>query len=284
MKCTLSLEVFPPKDRASTDAFRETLAELSPLPAAFCSVTYGAGGSDAHRTDRIVRSLSSDGPFEPAGHLTCVGESRDETDRVARGWAGAGVRRIVALRGDMPDVGAPFAPHANGYTSVPELIAGLRAIADFDISVGCYPEGHPESSSAAADLAHLRRKLDAGASRAITQYFFDLETFLRFRERAARAGIEHDLVPGVLPVFDLARVVAFSERCGATVPAWLVERFTGLDRQQQAQTAIETATELCLQLIASGVEHIHLYTLNRADLALGVGRGLGLVPELELAA
>jgi methylenetetrahydrofolate reductase (NADPH) len=281
----LSLEVFPPREPSGDPAFRTTLAELAALPAAFCSVTYGAGGSNAHRTDRIVRSLAAEGPFTPAGHLTCVGESRRETNRIARRWAEAGVRRIVALRGDMPEVGAPFVPHAHGYTCVPQLIAGLREVADFDISVGCYPEGHPESTSQKAELEHLRRKLEAGAARAISQYFFDVDTFLRFRDRVARSGIEQPIVAGIMPIGDIDRVVSFSRRCGATVPSWVVQRFAGLkDETERTSAAIEIASQMCLDLAASGVENVHLYTLNRADLTLGVCRAVGLIPELELAA
>jgi methylenetetrahydrofolate reductase (NADPH) len=221
-----------------------------------------------------------------AAHITSAGATRAEVDELVRGWAEAGLRRIVALRGDAPDMTGPFRPHDDGYRNAAELVAGLRRIADFDISVAAYPESHPDSPTVAADLDNLKRKLDAGAARAITQYFFEAETFLRFRDRAAKAGIVAPIVPGILPITHFAKVVEFSQRCGASVPAWLAARFEGLDddAETRALVAATTACELCRQLLAEGANAFHFYTLNRSTLSAAVCRMLGLRPRLMEAA
>jgi methylenetetrahydrofolate reductase (NADPH) len=250
------------------------------------SVTYGAAGSGQERSESVVTRMLDRTSVDPAAHLTCVGQTRDKVDAVARTWADAGIRRIVALRGDMPEVGRPFRPHADGYENAADLVAGLKKIADFDISVAAYPESHPDSPSVEADLDNLKRKLDAGAARAITQYFFDAEVFLRFRDRAAKAGIDAPIVPGIMPVFHLAKIRDFSRNCGASVPDWLVARFDGLDEDPKTRdlVAATTATELCRTLMDEGVDAFHFYTLNRATLTNAVCRMLGIRPSLEEAA
>ncbi len=250
------------------------------------SLTYGAGGSDRARSDRILAGLLERCPAEPAAHITCVGAARSEIDDCIHAWAAAGIKRLVALRGDMPEIGAPFRPHPQGYEDAAALVAGLRRIGDFDISVGCYPECHPDSPSAQADLDNLKRKLDAGAARAISQYFFDAETFLRFRDRARQAGITQPIVPGILPIFHFAKVQNFSRRCGTALPDWLAARFDGLDDDPETRdlVAATTASELCKTLLREGVESFHFYTLNRAKLTLAICRTLGLRAQLEEAA
>ena len=225
-------------------------------------------------------------PRDAAGHLTCVGITRAEVDALARSWAKVGLRRVVALRGDMPGMSEPYAPHPEGYRNAADLVAGLRRIAEFDISVAAYPECHPDSPSLAYDLDNLKRKFDAGAHRALTQYFFDAEHFLRFRERATKAGIQAPIVPGILPITDFAKIRTFSERCGATIPNWLAQRFEGLDEdpETRAMVAATTACELCRRLLAEGVTAFHFYTMNRAPLSIAICRMLGALPALEEAA
>jgi len=282
----ISFEFFPPATGPAEVAFWAALDRLAPLDPAFISLTYGAGGTGRERNDSILRRLLARGGARPAGHLTCVGTPRAETDALARDWAGAGLTRVVALRGDMPGLKAPYAPHPQGYRNAAELVAGLRRIAAFDISVAAYPECHPDSADRASDLDNLKRKFDAGADRALTQYFFDAETFLRFRDRAAGAGITAPLVPGILPIANFARISAFSARCGASIPDWLAKRFEGLDAdpETRALVAATTASELCQRLIAEGVTGFHFYTLNQAPLSLAVCRMLGLKPTLQEAA
>ena len=281
-----SCEVFPPAAGPAEAGFWTALDRLAPLEPGFISLTYGAGGTARERNDRILRALLARGRALPAGHLTCVGAPRAETDAVAREWAAAGLRRVVALRGDMPGLKAPYAPHPEGYRNAAELVAGLRRISDFDISVAAYPECHPDSADLVSDLDNLKRKFDAGADRALTQYFFDAETFLRFRDRARRAGIAAPLVPGILPITDYGKISAFSARCGTSVPAWLAARFEGLDSdpETRALVAATTASELCQRLIAEGITAFHFYTLNKAPLSLAVCRMLGLRPTLQEAA
>jgi len=286
LRLDISFEFFPPAAGPAEAGFWTALNRLAPLEPGFISLTYGAGGTARERNDRILRALLARGRALPAGHLTCVGAPRAETDAVAREWAAAGLRRVVALRGDMPGLKAPYAPHPEGYRNAAELVAGLRRISDFDISVAAYPERHPDSADLVSDLDNLKRKFDAGADRALTQYFFDAETFLRFRDRARRAGIAAPLVPGILPITDYAKISAFSARCGASVPAWLAARFEGLDSdpETRALVAATTASELCQRLIAEGITAFHFYTLNKAPLSLAVCRMLGLRPALQEAA
>ena len=282
----ISLEFFPPQKPQAEAGFWQTLEKLSRLRPEFASLTYGAGGSDRARSDRILGGLLERGLAEPAAHITCVGAPRSAVDECVPAWAEAGIKRLVALRGDMPEIGAPFRPHPQGYENAANLVAGLRRIGDFDISVACYPESHPESPSPAADLDNLKRKLDAGATRAISQYFFDAETFLRFRDRARRAGVTQPIVPGILPIFHFGKVRNFSQRCGTAVPDGLAARFDGLDGDPETrdQVAATTAGELCQALLREGVENFHFYTLNRAKLTLAICRMLGLRPQLEDAA
>jgi methylenetetrahydrofolate reductase (NADPH) len=283
---TISFEFFPPKDEAGEAKLWETLERLAPYGPRFVSVTYGAGGSTRERTSRIVTRIKRESGLEPAAHLTCVGAGRDEVDAVSRGWWDAGIRHVVALRGDAPAGTGKYRPHPGGYANAAELTAGLRKVGDFEISVGAYPESHPDSPSPAADLDNLKRKLDAGATRAITQFFFEAETFLRFRDRCVAAGIDAPLVPGILPVTNFRKVVEFSAACGATVPAWMAELFEGLDDDPETRqlVAATTASELCLALMAEGVEDFHFYTLNRPQLAAAICRRLGVRPELDAAA
>lgn len=283
---TISLEFFPPAAGAAEQRFWSVLHRLSELEPAFVSVTYGAGGTAQDRSDAVLRRILAEGGPPPAAHLTCVGQSRTAVDETASRWWDMGVRRIVALRGDMPVLGTPFQPHPEGYRNAAELVAGLKRIADFEIAVGAYPEVHPEAASAEADLENLKRKLDAGASLAITQYFFDAELFLRFRDRAAAAGIAQPIVPGIMPVADFASLVRFSRRCGASVPAWLAHQFEGLegDPELQALVAASAVSDLCCRLAEEGVAQFHFYTLNRAQLTLAACRQLGIRPLLRKAA
>ncbi len=280
----VSFEFFPPVTRDAEPGLLDTVDRLAPLGPEFVTVTYGAGGGSRDRSDRTLRHLLARGDLDVAAHLTCVGASRTEIEETVLAWAKIGVRRFVALRGDMPRIGDPFQAHPRGYASAVDLVAGLRRLGDFDISVGAYPEVHPEASSPAADIEHLKRKLDAGAARAITQYFFEPEAFLRFRDRAARAGIEQAIVPGILPVFDFEKVATFSRKCGARIPAWLAQRFEGLDSETQDLVAVTTASEICGRLRTEGITQFHFYTLNRASLTHAICRTLGLRPNLERAA
>ncbi len=283
---SISFEFFPPAPGAAEARFWDTVERLAPLEPAFLSLTFGAGGTTQSRSDRILRALLARGQADAAGHLTCVGITRAEVDALARTWAEAGLSRVVALRGDMPGLSAPYAPHPEGYRNAADLVAGLRRIADFDISVAAYPECHPDSRDPACDLDNLKRKFDAGADRALTQYFFDAEVYLRFRDRAARAGLRAPIVPGIMPIANFTKLCAFSERCGASIPTWLAARFAGLDDdpETRAMVAATTASELCRRLLAEGVGAFHFYTLNQAPLCTAVCRTLRAMPAIEEAA
>lgn len=215
-----------------------------------------------------------------AAHLTCVGASRSDVDAIAKGWWEAGIRHIVALRGDMPDAGTPYAPHPEGYENAADLVDGLRQIADFDISVAAYPETHPDSPTLEADIDNLKRKIDAGSTQAITQYFFNAEDFLKFRDRITAAGIDVPVIPGILPVTNFAKVVEFSKRCGASVPDWMASLFDGLDDDPDTRkmVAVSVAVDQCRALQAEGVDQFHFYTLNRAELTYAICWRLGLRP------
>ncbi|MBB2157552.1 methylenetetrahydrofolate reductase [NAD(P)H] [Gluconacetobacter diazotrophicus] len=273
----MSFEFFPPRTDRMAETLRQTVASLVPLAPRFMSVTYGAGGSTRDRTLDIVASLVRETTVPVAGHLTCVDASRDQVDAVARAYWDAGVRHIVALRGDPAEAGAAYVPHPDGYANAAALVAGLHRIAPFEISVAAYPETHPAAVSAAADLDNLKAKIDAGATRAITQFFFESETFLRFRDHAASAGITAEIVPGILPVGNIAQAYRFADMCGARVPDWMRRLFDGLDDQPGARAIVTTtvATELCRRLREEGVDHFHIYTLNRADASLALCRLLG---------
>ncbi|MFO1060494.1 MAG: methylenetetrahydrofolate reductase [NAD(P)H] [Dongiaceae bacterium] len=275
----VSFEFFPPRTPQAAAQLWATIQALEPLQPRFVSVTYGAGGTTRDETIATVLRIQGTTRLNAAAHLTCVAAGREEIDALLRQYWEAGVRRIVALRGDPPGGGA-YQPHPAGYAGAAELVAGIRRIGDFDISVAAYPEVHPAARDAESDLDNLKRKLDAGASRAITQYFFDSAVYFRFLERARQAGITAPIVPGILPVTNFAQVVRFSGMCGASVPRWLAELFDGLENDHDTRklVAAMVATEQCRALAAGGVDSFHFYTLNRADLILGICRRLGLKP------
>jgi methylenetetrahydrofolate reductase (NADPH) len=278
----VSFEFFPPKTDAMEERFWDSIHKLAPLRPRFVSVTYGAGGSTRERTLRLVSRIKSETGVDAAAHLTCVGASRGEVDTVVRGYRDAGISRIVALRGDPPEgVGQPFVAHPEGYRSAAELVAGIRRLGDFDISVAAYAEKHPQSADWQADIDNLKRKLDAGATRAITQMFFDNADYFRFVERARAAGISAPIVPGIQPIHSFKQISGFAARCGASIPTWLVERFVGLDEDPEthALVASAVAAEQVLELVDAGVTEFHFYTLNRSNLVLALARLLGVRPD-----
>lgn len=277
----VSFEFFPPKTPEMEGRLWAAIKRLEPLGPLFVSVTYGAGGSTRERTHNTVRRILSETSLTPAAHLTCVGATREEVDEVARAYWANGVRHIVALRGDVPDGSGAYCPHPGGYPYAIDLVRGLKRIANFEISVAAYPETHPAAESPAADLDNLKRKVDAGADRAITQYFFDEGVYLRFLERARRAGITMPIVPGILPVTNFKQVTAFSKACGATIPHWLAALFEGLDEDHETRrlVAATVAAEQCRVLQANGIDEFHFYTLNRADLTYAISHILGLRPH-----
>jgi methylenetetrahydrofolate reductase (NADPH) len=274
----VSFEFFPPKTEQMEATLWSSVKRLEPLRPCFVSVTYGAGGSTRARTHATVCRIRAETELEPAAHLTCVGATREEIDAVARDYWDAGIRHIVALRGDAPAEQGRYVPHPDGYAYAADLVDGLKRVADFEISVAAYPDTHPEASGPEADLDNLKRKIDAGATRAITQYFFEAETFLRFVERARKAGIAVPIVPGILPVTNFAQVKRFSAACGALVPDWLEQLFAGLDDDPETRklVAATMAAELCRMLQAEGVDTFHFYTLNRAELTVAICHILGI--------
>ena len=276
----VSFEFFPPKSEKMNETLWEAVRTLEPLAPRFLSVTYGAGGSTRERTHATVARITRETGVPAAAHLTCVGASKAEIADIARAYWEVGVRHIVALRGDPPVVGAVFEPHPDGYANAAELVAGLKAIAPFEISVAAYPETHPDAQTAASDLDNLKRKFDAGADRAISQFFFSPETFLRFRDRAASAGISAEIVPGILPVSNVAQTRKIAAACGTAIPAWMDRLFEGLDDLPAARqlVAATVAAELSRRLYAGGVRHFHFYTLNRAELSYAICHLLGLRP------
>jgi methylenetetrahydrofolate reductase (NADPH) len=277
---SVSFEFFPPKTEKMQEQLWDSVARLAPLNPGFVSVTYGAGGSTRERTHETVLKLKRESHLKPAAHLTCVAASQAEVDSVARLYWQEGIRHIVALRGDPPD-GGKYEPHPQGYAYAVDLVRGLKKIGDFEISVAAYPEGHPEATSKQADLDNLKRKIDAGATRAITQYFFETETYLRFLERARKAGIDVPIVPGILPVTNFAQVVKFSKACCASVPQWMADLFRGLDDDPDTRrlVAATMAAEQCRALAGEGVKEFHFYTLNRADLVYAICHILGVRPK-----
>jgi methylenetetrahydrofolate reductase (NADPH) len=277
----VSFEFFPPKTDKAEESLWRAIKRLEPLNPSYVSVTYGAGGTTRERTHATVSRLRRETRLEPAAHLTCVDASRGEIDDIARQYWDEGIRHIVALRGDPAEGQKNYSPHAGGYAYAADLVSGLKKVADFEISVAAYPEGHPEAVSMAADLDNLKRKIDAGATRAITQFFFDDEVFLRFRDRARGAGIHVPIVPGILPVTNFERVKDFARACGASVPAWMAELFRDLDNDPETRNlvAATVAAEKCRALYANGVEAFHFYTLNRADLTYAICHILGVRPQ-----
>jgi methylenetetrahydrofolate reductase (NADPH) len=274
---SVSFEFFPPKTAEAETNLWQVIGTLAPLNPNFVSVTYGAGGSTRERTHATVTRIRRETTLTPAAHLTCVHASRQEIDEIARGYWEAGVQHIVALRGDVPP-GSPPHTAEDGYAYADSLVAALKKIADFNISVAAYPESHPEARSADDDIDHLKRKLDAGASRAITQFFFDVEVYLRFVERCRARGITAEIIPGILPVTNVAQLKKFAGMCGTNVPEWLAHLFEGLDENPALRHSIAAmvAAEQCRMLMLAGVSNFHFYTLNRADLTLAICHILGI--------
>jgi methylenetetrahydrofolate reductase (NADPH) len=281
----VSFEFFPPKTEKMEAQLWDAVQQLRPLGPSFVSVTYGAGGSTRERTHATVARIIAEAHLPAAAHLTCVGASKAEIRDVAEQYWEAGVRHIVALRGDAGEPGAPFVPHPQGYASAAELVAGLKDIADFEISVAAYPETHPDATSPQADIDNLKRKLDAGATRAISQFFFSAETFFRFRDALAANGIDQPVLPGILPVTNVAQARKFAGACGATIPQWMDGLFEGLDEKPAARqlVAATVAAELCRRLYAGGVRDFHFYTLNRPELAYAICHMLGKRPVGDAA-
>ena len=276
----LSFEFSPPRTEAMEQQLWHCIERLPPLGPRFVSVTYGAGGSTRERTHGTVARLARETKLIAAAHLTCVGATKDEVNEVARQYWEVGVRHIVALRGDPPP-GTEYAPHPGGYAYAADLVAGLHAVAPFEISVGAYPETHPAASNPQADLESLKRKLDAGATRAITQYFFDTDIYLRFLDRCLAAGIAAPVVPGIMPVSNFTQIARFSALCGATVPAWLARLFEGTEEQPELRRMIGmvVAAEQVRLLQANGVDEFHFYTLNRPELTYAIAHLLGCRAE-----
>jgi len=277
---TVSFEFFPPKTEKMQETLWECIKRLEPLAPSFVSVTYGAGGTTRERTHDTVVRIARETSLKPAAHLTCVGHSQGEVDDIARRYWDEGIRHIVALRGDAPEGSGKYVPTPGGYDYAVDLVKGLKRIADFEISVAAYPEMHPDAPSAQFDLDNLKAKVDAGATRAISQYFFDVDVFRRFRDKAAAAGITVPILPGILPVTNFAQVQKFSAACGASVPDWMAKLFEGLDDDPDTRrlVAATVAAEQCRALAADGVTDFHFYTLNRADLAYAISHILGVRP------
>ena len=277
---TVSFEFFPPNDPAMEQTLWASIQRLAPLAPRFVSVTYGADGSTRERTHNVVTRILRETPLTAAPHLTCVGAPRGEILDIARSYWDAGVRHIVALRGDAPTGQASYAPHPDGFAYAVDLVKGLKSVGDFDVSVAAYPEVHPEAPNADFDLDNLRAKIGAGASRAITQFFFDTDAYLRFRDRCAAAGISAEIVPGILPITRFPQMLRFAQRCGASVPDWLAHRFDGLDDDAETRRLIAAnfAIEQVRRLQAHGVNEFHFYTLNRAELTYAICHALGVRP------
>jgi methylenetetrahydrofolate reductase (NADPH) len=275
----ISFEFFPPKTAEMEQSLWEAIGRLAPLAPHFVSVTYGAGGSTRERTHTTVRRIVNETGLKPAAHLTCVGASRDAVDEVVRDYHAAGIRHIVALRGDPSDgIGTAYAPHPGGYQGTADLVRGIKQIADFEVSVSAYPEKHPESPTVDADIDMLKAKVDAGASRAITQFFFENDLYFRYLDRVRSRGIDVPIVPGILPVQNFKAATAFARRAGASIPAWLADRFEGLDDDPATRKLIAAtvAAEQVLDLVKRGVNDFHFYTMNRADLVYAICHLLGL--------
>ena len=284
---SVSFEFFPPKTEKMNKTLWDSITRLAPLQPTFVSVTYGAGGTTRERTHTTVKRIADETSLAPAAHLTCVSATEAEVDEVLRAYWSAGVRHIVALRGDPPEgIGEKYTPHPGGYANAAELAAGARRLKPFEISVGCYPEKHPESDSFDYDIDLLKAKIDAGATRAITQFFFDNDVFYRFVDRARRAGVEIPIVPGLMPVANVGGLTRMAGMCGATVPDWMANLFDGLDEDPETRrmTAAAVLAEQAVDLSDQGFSELHFYTLNRADIVYTVCRILGLGRAAEAAA
>ena len=281
----LSFEFFPPSSTEATLRLWRAVERLAPLSPRFVSVTYGAGGSTRDRTIAAITTIRDRARLSVAGHLTCVGASRDETLAVAEKYRAMGATRIVALRGDPPKGAGPFRAHPEGFGSALELVSALADRGGFDISVACYPETHPEAASPEADIQALKAKEAAGATRAISQFFFETDTFLRFRDRARSAGVTMPIVPGILPIENFPKMARFAKSCGAHVPDWMEKAFANAADEAEAELlATSIAADQCAELMDQGAEHIHLYTLNNPDLTYNVCRAIGVEPSgLSLA-
>ncbi|MDH3337365.1 MAG: methylenetetrahydrofolate reductase [Gammaproteobacteria bacterium] len=281
----VSFEFFPPHSKKMEETLWNSVQRLKHLSPRFVSVTYGADGSTRERTHAAVERIVAETDLTAAPHLTCIGASRGEVDDIAREYWDMGIQNLVALRGDPPQDATGYTPHPDGYAYAADLVAGLRKVADFDISVAAYPEVHPEAPSPEFDLENLKRKLDAGATRAITQFFFDVNVFLRFRDRAAAAGIKSPIVPGILPITRFPQLQRFAAQCGASVPDWLQERFAGLedDAETRRLIAASVAIELVRKLQDEGISEFHFYTLNRSELTVAICHALGVRPDQAAA-
>jgi methylenetetrahydrofolate reductase (NADPH) len=281
----VSFEFFPPADSEMESTLWKSVERLAPLSPRFVSVTYGADGSTRERTHNVVTRIQRETPLVGAPHLTCIGASRGEILDIARKYWDQGIRQLVALRGDPPRGQSQYVPRSDGFAYASDLVAGLKSVADFDISVAAYPEVHPEATSADVDLDNLKRKVDAGASRAITQFFYDPGVFLRFRDRAEAAGITAPIVPGILPITRFPQVLKFAAMCGASVPEWLKDRFNGLDDDPETRRLIaaSVAIEQVQELARQGVRDFHFYTLNRAELTYAICHALGVRPARQRA-
>lgn len=275
----VSFEFFPPKSLDQSFKLWETARTLAPLGSDFVSVTYGAGGTTRQLTHEAVVALSNHYHLNVAAHLTCVDATRDETMRIVEDYAAAGVREIVALRGDPPQGAARFAPHPEGFADSVELIEAIAEHGGFTIRCGAYPEPHPESPGTAADVAWLKRKVEAGASSGITQFFFDADVYFRFRDACAAAGVSAPIIPGILPIQSWAGARKFAARCGASVPAWADEAFAKAGPEGERALAVDMAVDLCRRLIEGGVDRLHFYTVNRPQMTLAVCEGLGIAPR-----
>ncbi|MEO0996122.1 MAG: methylenetetrahydrofolate reductase [Pseudomonadota bacterium] len=282
----VSFEFFPPKTDAMAETLWSSVERLAPLAPRFVSVTYGADGSTRDRTHALVSRILTETSLTPVPHLTCVGASRAEIDAIAERYWDEGIRHIVALRGDAPRGADGYSAHPEGYAYAADLVAGLKRVADFEIGVAAYPECHPEAPSPDFDLDNLKRKIDAGANRAITQFFFETDDFLRFRDRAAAAGITVPIIPGILPITRFPQLKRFASQCGATVPDWLEQRFDGLDDDADTRrlVAAGTAIEQVGRLQRRGVNDFHFYTLNRSELTYAICHALGLRPGVTAVA
>ena len=281
----VTFEFFPPNTEKMEATLWQSIKRLADLGPRFVSVTYGADGSTRERTHAAVARIINETQLTAAPHLTCIGASRGEIDDVAREYWEMGVRHLVALRGDAPKESEGYVPQPDGYAYATDLVAGLRRVADFDISVAAYPEVHPEAPDAAFDLDNLKRKLDAGATRAITQFFFDTDVFLHFRDRCAAAGIESSIVPGILPITRFPQLESFAKMCGASVPDWLRQKFTGLedDAETRQMIAASVAIEQVRHLESNGIDEFHFYTLNRSELTYAICHALGVRPKQAAA-